>query len=66
MDLSTFHLDNDFKIAQQFNSLNNEGYCKRSIFIIDRKGIIRFLDTDFEFDDEAKIQGVLAEINENK
>jgi peroxiredoxin len=58
--------DADFKIAQQFNSLNNQGYCKRSIFIIDRKGIIRFSDTDFEYDDEAKIQAVLAEINENK
>jgi hypothetical protein len=58
--------DVDFKIAQQFNSFNNQGYCKRSIFIIDRKGIIRFSDTDFEYDDEAKIQAVLAEINENK
>jgi AhpC/TSA family len=58
--------DADFKIAQQFNSFNNQGYCKRSIFIIDRKGIIRFSDTDFEYDDEAKIQAVLAEINGNK
>jgi hypothetical protein len=58
--------DSDFKIAQQFNSLNNEGFCKRSIFIIDKKGVIRFSDTDFEYDDEAKIQAVLAEISENK
>jgi peroxiredoxin len=58
--------DLDFKMAQQFNSLNNEGYCKRSIFIIDKKGVIRFADTDFEYDDEAKIQAVLAEISRNE
>jgi peroxiredoxin len=46
--------------------LNEEGYCKRSIFIIDKKGIIRFADTDFEHDDEAKIQAVLATIHEDK
>ncbi len=63
----TFLNDADFKLAQAFNSFNyGAGYCKRTLFIIDKKGIIRFADTDFEYDDEAKIQAVLAELNLDK
>jgi peroxiredoxin len=58
--------DEDFSLAQQFNSLNEEGYCKRTAFIIDKKGIIRFADTDFEYDDEAKMKQVLEQIKNEK
>jgi alkyl hydroperoxide reductase subunit AhpC len=64
----SFPLLSDFyphgAVAQQYGVLRPEGMCERAIFIIDREGIIRYIDVHElrEQPDETLLFEKLAEV----
>ena len=56
--------DIDYSISQRYGSYDAaQGYNKRVVFIIDKKGEIAFVDDDYTIDDAEKIKQVLRTID---
>jgi peroxiredoxin len=54
--------DPDYAIAQRYNSFDAEaGYNRRTVFIIDRKGVIRYINTNYSSADLPEINRALRE-----
>lgn len=54
--------DENLKIATAYNALNPKGYYNRVTYIIDKKGIIRYIDDDYTLEDERTLNIKLQEI----
>ena len=54
--------DNDYAVSKRYNAYNEMGYDNRVTYIIDKKGIIKYIDSDYTYEDEQKIQQVVARI----
>ncbi len=65
----TYPLLSDFyphgRVAEMYGVLRSEGYCERAIFIIDRQGIIRYVDIhDIDLQPENdELFSALAEVD---
>ncbi|GHA72600.1 hypothetical protein GCM10009007_12010 [Formosimonas limnophila] len=56
--------DIDYSISQRYGSYDAaQGYNKRAVFIIDKKGKVAFVDDDYTMDDTEKIKQVLRTID---
>ena len=59
----SFPLLSDFwphgRVAQEYGVLRDEGYTERALFIVDKQGIVRYVDIH-EFDDQPDNEEVFA------
>jgi len=59
--LSFPHLsDGELKAAQLYNVVNDRGNgCRRSLFVVDRDGVLRHVNRAYQASEEAQYQAVL-------
>jgi peroxiredoxin len=56
--------DPDYRIAQAYSSYDHDnGYNRRSVFIIDNQGRVAYIDWDYTREDNAAVQKALEDIS---
>jgi len=53
--------DEDYTISKNYNAYNSKGFNNRVTYLIDKKGIIRYIDTDYTLDDQKELQNKIKE-----
>lgn len=59
--------DHFHKVAKQYNSFNDiAGYNKRTVYVIDRKGMISYIDLEYRVRDSSSFEKLQAALREMK